>query len=231
MEAHSIGGVLACGDFKIVGVSPSEDLAKCFALQAILEKAVTHGILQLGCDLHVFGKCGLESGFRHDQILRACGVVVEEGARVPIRYDHLLWGSGTVQLAVLLPAELKVPLSFGTRTYWGKVTTPLRANLKGERGGLHFFSTTLMISENESIPPRRFSSITSSKKKRLAEHTPYHTQLGRQETPNGDTFVTLGQHNGSSCYKAKRARGKESSKTKSVLPSRRYMTQKKRHFK
>ena len=84
MEAHSIGGVLACGDFKIVGVSPSEDLAQWFALQAILEKVVTHGILQLGCDLHVLGKCWLESGFRHDQILRACGVVVEEGARVPM---------------------------------------------------------------------------------------------------------------------------------------------------
>ena len=46
-------GALACGDFKIVGVSPSEDLAQCFALQAISEKAVTHGILQLGCDRHI----------------------------------------------------------------------------------------------------------------------------------------------------------------------------------
>ena len=97
-EAHSIGGVLACGDFKIVGVSPSEDLAQRFALQAILEKVATHGILQLGCDLHVLGKYWLESGFRHDQILRACGVIVEEGSRVPMfRSPSLfLWPEGKI---------------------------------------------------------------------------------------------------------------------------------------
>ena len=85
MEAHSIGGVLACGDVvgDVVGVLPSEDLAQCFALQAISEKAVTHGILQLGCDLHVLGKCWVELGFRHDQILRACSVIVEEGSGHP----------------------------------------------------------------------------------------------------------------------------------------------------
>ena len=83
MEVHSIVGVLAGGDFKIVGVSPGEDLAQSFALQAISEKSVTHGILQLGCDLHVLGKCWLESGFHHDQFLRACDVIVEEGARMP----------------------------------------------------------------------------------------------------------------------------------------------------
>ena len=54
----------------------------CFA--GNFGKIVTHGILQLGCDLHVFGKCWLESGFRRDQILRACGVIVAEGSRVPM---------------------------------------------------------------------------------------------------------------------------------------------------
>ena len=73
MEVHSIEAVLACGDFKIAGVSPGEGLAQSFALQAILEKAVAHGILQLGCDLHVLGKCWLESGFPHDQILWLVG--------------------------------------------------------------------------------------------------------------------------------------------------------------
>ena len=84
MEAHSIAGVLACGDFKIIGVSSSEDLAQSFALQEILEKAATHGILRLGGGLKVLGKCWLDPSFQHGQILRARGVVVQLGARVPM---------------------------------------------------------------------------------------------------------------------------------------------------
>ena len=57
MEAHSIAGVLACG------VSASEDLAQCFALQEILKKAAAHGILRLGGALKVLGKCWLDPVF------------------------------------------------------------------------------------------------------------------------------------------------------------------------
>lgn len=86
MEIHSVEGILACWDFKIVGVSPAKGLAQALALQAILEKAYTHGILQLGCVPYVLGKCWLGLGFRHDQITRACGIIIdnEEGFRIPM---------------------------------------------------------------------------------------------------------------------------------------------------
>ena len=58
MEVHSIEGILACRGVKIVGIAPEEALTRAFALQAILNKALVHGIVQLGCDLQVWGSVG-----------------------------------------------------------------------------------------------------------------------------------------------------------------------------
>ena len=75
---------MANKEFNIIGIPPDQASARALALDALMEKAMTHKILLLGYELSVWGKCKLHRSFRHSQIRQACGMGIKEDDKSPL---------------------------------------------------------------------------------------------------------------------------------------------------